>query len=169
MSDPVDYDPLNQRPIGPITLTDPDGRTVSVGGATVGEQNAEVDRLLTEWAQRQGRVGFVSNFQTLVSTMLTNHWAFLDAYSDRQWPDQDTQPADWPAPPGDPDPTSLAQAVTWVKRQMVVINQREQILRSQLSYVTYTQVREARLLQMMLKVVGPQIERDPTIQPPSDR
>lgn len=161
-----DHDPLDDRPKQQMILTDPEGHQISVGGATVREQASEVARLQAEWSDRQGLGAFVANFNDLIGALLTNHWAFLDAYSDRMWPGQDTQPADWPAPPGDPDPTTLAQAITWVKRQMVVVNQRESILRSQLSYVTYAQTREAQLIRLILGVLAKQIERDPTLVPP---
>jgi hypothetical protein len=162
-------DPLDDRPRGPVIMTDPDGHRVSVGGASMREQAAEVTRLQDEWAQRQGLGAFLDNFNTLIDAVLTNHWAFLDAYSDRKWPGQDTLPADWPTPPNDPDPTTLPQAVTWVKRQMAVVNQREALLRSQLSYVTYAQTREAQLIRLLLKVCGDQIQRDPTLIPPGLR
>jgi hypothetical protein len=162
-------DPLEERPQEPVVIVDPDGHLVSVGGATVREQTEHVTRLQSEWAQRQGLAAFMDNFNTLIDSLLANHWAFLDAYSDKKWPGQDTQPVGWPAPPNDPDPTTLAQAITWVKRQMVVVNQRQELLRSQMSFVTYAQTREAQLIRLLLKVCGEQIERDPTLVPPGLR
>jgi hypothetical protein len=162
-------DPLDKRPREPVVIVDPDGHLVSVGGATVREQTEHVTRLQSEWAQRQGLASFMDNFNGLIDTLLTNHWTFLDAYSDRKWPGQDTQPAGWPARLKDPDPTTLVQAVAWVKRQMDVVDQREEILRTQLSFVTFAQTREVQLIRLLLKVCGEQIERDPTLVPPGLR
>jgi hypothetical protein len=154
----------------PITVYDPEGSPVSVGGRTVDDQAARVAELAAEWANRHGLEAFVVKFRDTLDTMLTNHWAFLDAFSDRQWPGQDTPPGGgWPTIPADPDPTSLAQAIPWVNRKMAVVDQRQQILRAQLSFVTFAQTREARLLDLLLAVLGEVIERDPTLIPPPDR
>lgn len=154
----------------PITVYDPEGSPVSVGGRTVDDQAARVAELADEWANRHGLEAFVSKFRDTLGTMVTSHWRFLDSFSDRQWPGQDTPPgADWPTLPADPDPTSLAQAILWVNRKMAVVDQRQQILRTQLSAVTFAQTREGRLLDMFLALWGEMIERDPTLIPPPDR
>lgn len=172
-----------------IELRDPDGKIVSVGGATVQEQRDKVAALEDQWANRRGLAQFVDNFNDTVAALLANHWDFLDAYSSRIWPGQNGLPGDqWPQMPLDPvppmpneaDPTTLAQAIGWVNRKVAVLVERDRLLQlrinvlddrtrilvDQSAFVTYAQTREAHLFQLMLGVLAKQIERDPTLVPP---
>lgn len=163
----TDHDPLDDRPTEDVTLTDPDGKLVAVGGATIRDQQAKVAELKAQWGNRRGLAAFWADFNADVDRLDANHWDFLDAYSDRMWPGQNASPgADWPLFPPDPSPTTLAQAVTWVNRKMAVVDDRQSIIRSQLSWVTYAQTREAHLLRLLGSVLARQMERDPTLVPP---
>lgn len=159
-------DPLEDRPPDPVIVVDDDGNRVSVGGATIREQNAEIRRITTNQTRRQGLASFVEDFSQLINAMGDNHRAYIHSYSDRTWPDEAAPVSEWPQMPTDPDPTSLALAVPWVKRQMAVVVQRQEILRTQLGAVTYAQLREADVFTLILQVLYNQIQRDPTLVPP---
>jgi hypothetical protein len=58
----------------PITVYDPEGSPVSVGGRTVDDQAARVAELADEWANRHGLEAFVVKFRDTLDTMVTNHW-----------------------------------------------------------------------------------------------
>lgn len=152
----------------PIEVTAPDGSTVTILGRTADEQARLKAEQEAEWVNQRRLAGFIADFQNAIGALTVNNWDFLDAYSDRQFVGQNQTPgADWPQMPADPDPTSLAQAIVWVNRKIGVVNQRIEILRTQLSFVSFAQTREAQAFELIVSVLRKAIIRDPSLAPPS--
>lgn len=175
----------------PRVIHAPDGSEVTILADTLEQQNELVAEHEAEWQSSRLVVQFVQDFEQSIDALSASHWDFLDSYGTRYWPGQQGTPGvDWPQfstdpiPPfpADADPTTLAQAIVWVNRKVDVLVQRDrllqlrtnvlddraQILRQQVEFVTYVQTREARLFRLILAVLRRQIERDPTLVPPPE-
>lgn len=144
----------------PIIVPTADGGTAMVQGATTTQRQQLVAERDEVGENRQGLANLLAQFEDTIASLLANHWDFLDAYTDRLWPEQNGTPGgSWPQPPVN---ATVAQS-------LAVLRDRTEVLRHQLVFVTYAQTREARLFKLIVAVLREQIIRDPTLAPPPDR
>jgi hypothetical protein len=111
-------------------------------------------------SSRSGRQAFVDGIQQAINSLSDTNWDFLDAYTDRSFPGQNGPVGqEWPAPPANP---TTAQVLG-------VLANRIELLRTQVCFMAYAQIREAKAFGLVLEALDRLIDSNPSLIPPSDR
>lgn len=132
------------------------------------EVEAIVEDVTAVISRRQAVEEWIEDLRQEAAGGKAQHWDFIDAYSPVPIPGSQATGESWPQFPIDPNPTTLAQAITWVNRKVAVLDDRDQILRTHAAWSSYHTIRLIDTVLLLVDIVDA-LTQVVDIEPPTPR
>jgi hypothetical protein len=131
---------------------------VKIQGSSVQDQANRVAAQIAKRTGRTKRQQWIAAEISDAGLAKDQNWDFLDAYTDHLFPGQQDGGASWPMPPVN---ATLAQSLATVANRV-------DILRTQVSKLSYQNIRIADVLVVLITVVGQLLDAT-NVDPPDPR